>query len=40
LSAMVSAGVTVVLYFLFEHGFNIEMYRGLIYNLLSGYLTT
>ncbi len=33
LSASVSVGVTVVLYFLFEHGFNIEMYRGLIYDL-------
>ena len=33
LSASVSVGVTVVLYFLFEHGFNIEMYRGLIYGL-------
>lgn len=40
LSALVSAGVTVTIYFLFEHGFNIEMYRGLIYNLLSGYLIT
>ncbi len=40
LSAMVSAGVTVVIYFLFEHGFNIEMYRGLIYDFLFGYLTT
>ena len=33
LSALVSVGVTVVIYFLFEHGFNIEMYRGLIYDL-------
>ena len=40
LSALVSAGVTVVIYFLFEHGFNIEMYRGLIYDFLFGYLTT
>jgi len=37
LSALVSVGVTVVIYFLFEHGFNIEMYRGLIYDL---FLTT
>ena len=40
LSALVSAGVTVVIYFLFEHGFNIEMYRGLIYDQLFIYLTT
>ena len=37
LSLLVSIGVTVVIYFLFEHGFNIELYRGLIYKLLSGY---
>ena len=33
LSALVSAGVTVIIYFLFEHGFNIEMYRGLVFDL-------
>ncbi|TDJ32131.1 MAG: hypothetical protein E2O53_12645 [Gammaproteobacteria bacterium] len=38
LSALVSTGVTAILYVLFEIGFNIEMYRGLIYNFLSGYL--
>ena len=37
LSALVSTGVTAILYVLFEIGFNIEMYRGLIYNFLSGY---
>ena len=40
LSALVSTGVTATLYVLFEIGFNIELYRGLIYNLLSGYLFT
>jgi len=38
LSALVSTGVTAILYVLFEIGFNIELYRGLIYNFLSGYL--
>ena len=38
LSALVSTGVTAILYVLFEIGFNIELFRGLIYNLLSGYL--
>ena len=38
LSALVSTGVTAILYILFEIGFNIELYRGLIYNFLSGYL--
>ncbi len=33
LSALVSVGVTVVIYFLFDHGFNIEMYRGIIFDL-------
>ncbi len=37
LSALVSIGVTAILYVLFEIGFNIELYRGLIYNFLSGY---
>ncbi len=40
LSALVSTGVTAILYVLFEIGFNIELYRGLIYNFLSGYLFT
>jgi hypothetical protein len=37
LSALVSIGVTVLLYFLFEHGFNIELYRGYIPRLLADY---
>ena len=36
LSVLTSVGVTVIIYFLFERGFNIELYRGLIYKLLSG----
>lgn len=38
LSVLTSTGVTVVIFFLFERGFNIELYRGLIYKLVSGYL--
>lgn len=37
LSATLSIGVTASIYFLFEHGFNIELYQGLILRLLSGY---
>lgn len=37
LSALVSIGVTVLIYFLFEHGFNIELYRGYIPRLLADY---
>jgi hypothetical protein len=37
LSLLISIGVTAIIYFLFEHGFNIELYRGLIFKLLSGY---
>jgi len=37
LSILISGGVTIIIYFLFEHGFNIELYRGLLYKLLSGY---
>jgi hypothetical protein len=40
LSVLVSTGVTAILYVLFEIGFNIELYRGLIYNFLSGYFFT
>ncbi len=40
LSALVSTGVTAILYVLFEIGFNIELYRGMIYNFLSGYFFT
>ncbi len=35
LALLVSIGVTVLIYFLFEHGFNIELYRGYIPNLLG-----
>ena len=38
LSTLVSTGVTAILYVLFEIGFNIELYRGLIYNFLAGYI--
>lgn len=31
LSALVSVGVTVLIYVLFEHGFSIELYRGALY---------
>lgn len=37
LSLLISVGVTVLIYFLFEHGFNIELYRGYIFRLLSRY---
>lgn len=37
LSALVSIGVTLLLYLLFEHGFNIELYRGYIPRLLADY---
>ncbi|MCH8865420.1 MAG: tripartite tricarboxylate transporter TctB family protein [Proteobacteria bacterium] len=37
LALLVSVGVTVLLYFLFEHGFNIELYRGYIPKLLGRY---
>ncbi len=36
LSVLVTAGVTIVLYLLFEHVFNIELYRGLLLGLLAG----
>ena len=35
LALLVSVGVTVLIYFLFEHGFNIELYRGYIPRLLG-----
>ena len=38
LSVLVSIGITAILFVLFEIGFNIELYRGLIYNFLSDYL--
>ena len=34
---LVSVGVTVLIYFLFEHGFNIELYRGYVPRLLGRY---
>ena len=37
LALVVSIGVTVLIYFLFEHGFSIELYRGYIPRLLSRY---
>jgi len=37
LALLVSVGVTVLIYFLFEHGFNIELYRGYIPRLLGSY---
>ncbi len=37
LALLVSVGVAVLIYFLFEHGFNIELYRGYIPRLLSRY---
>ncbi len=37
LALPVSVGVTVLIYFLFEHGFNIELYRGYIPRLLGSY---
>lgn len=37
LSASVTAGVTLALYLLFELGFEIELYRGLIYRIWAGY---
>lgn len=37
LSLITSVVVTVVIYMLFEHLFNIELYRGLIYRVWAGY---
>jgi len=37
LSLLISVGVTVLIYVLFEHGFHIELYRGYIFRLLSRY---
>lgn len=37
LSLLIAVGVTVLIYFLFEHGFNIELYRGYVFRLLSRY---
>lgn len=35
LSLALAVGVTVGIYFLFEHGFNIELYRGVVFRMLS-----
>lgn len=37
LSVIVSIVVTIIIYMLFEHLFNIELYRGLIFRIWSGY---
>jgi hypothetical protein len=37
LSLIITIGVTVVIYLLFEHLFNIELYRGLIFRIWMGY---
>lgn len=37
LSLLISSGVTVIIYLLFEHLFNIELYRGLIYRIWMGF---
>ena len=36
-SLAVSASITLLLFILFEFGFDIEMYRGLLYRLYKGY---
>lgn len=35
LSLAITAAVTLLIYALFEHGFNIELYRGYLFQLLS-----
>ena len=35
LSIAIAAGVTLLIFVLFEHGFNIELYRGYLFKLLS-----
>lgn len=37
LSIIVTVAVTACIYALFEHGFNIELYRGLLYRMLFEY---
>lgn len=37
LSIIVAVAVTIIIYMLFEHLFNIELYRGLIYRIWAGY---
>jgi len=38
LSLSLTCGVTSLIYMLFEHGFNIELYRGYAFRLLAGYV--
>lgn len=37
LSIIVTVAVTAFIYILFEHGFNIELYRGLLYRMMFEY---
>lgn len=37
LSLLTSAGVTIIIYALFEHGFNIPLYRGLLFQIFENY---
>lgn len=37
LSLLTTAGVTIIIYALFEHGFNIPLYRGLIFQIFENY---
>ena len=37
LSLIISVVVTIIIYMLFEHLFNIELYRGLIFRIWAGY---
>ena len=37
LALVVTAVATAVIWGLFEHGFNIELYRGLLFRYLAGY---
>jgi hypothetical protein len=37
LSLSIAGGVTLIIYLLFEHLFNIELYRGMIFRIWMGY---
>jgi hypothetical protein len=37
LSLAITIGITVIIYLLFEHGFNIELYRGYFFRFLLPY---
>ena len=37
LSLSVTLGATLLLYGIFEYGFNIELYRGMIFRYFAGY---